>query len=436
VTATDPSGSGETVQETYSFTTVEADNESPQISVPIPDDGATGISLTLSTLTITIEDAENDDIDWTITTSPDIGSSSGTSESGGTKTCSISGLDYSTTYSWIVTATDPSGSGETVQETYSFTTVDNESPLISVPIPGDGDTGVLLTTSILSVNITDLENDSFNWSIETSPNIGSNSSSGAYNGTKQCNISGLEYATTYTWFVNATDPNGSGRTTRAVYTFTTELFPNNPPYEPSNPGPSHGESNVFLLATFNWTGGDPDPDDTVTYDIYLSTSSPPEKIKSNHTSNEYTPSKLNPNTKYYWRIVAWDNHKASTSGPVWNFTTQMENLPPTVNIVKPERAFYLFNELIVPRILRSALIIGDITILVEATDPDDGIQRVEFFIDNKLMNTSYAPNQDGLYSYTWTRDRFRFVHMRRIKISAYDNLGQEVIERIIVKRIL
>jgi len=33
----------------------------------------------------------------------------------------------------------------------------------------------------------------------------------------------LQYDTMYTWFVNATDPSGSGEYTRAVYTFTTEI---------------------------------------------------------------------------------------------------------------------------------------------------------------------------------------------------------------------
>jgi hypothetical protein len=35
---------------------------------------------------------------------------------------------------------------------------------------------------------------------------------------------------------------------------------------------------------------------------------------------------MNGNTKYYWKIVAWDNYNESSVGPVWNFTTV--NNPP------------------------------------------------------------------------------------------------------------
>jgi hypothetical protein len=36
----------------------------------------------------------------------------------------------------------------------------------------------------------------------------------------------------------------------------------------------------------------------------------------------YSPSNKGHNTKYYWRIIAKDNHEASTFGPLWDFTTQ------------------------------------------------------------------------------------------------------------------
>jgi len=49
----------------------------------------------------------------------------------------------------------------------------------------------------------------------------------------------------------------------------------------------------------------------------------------NSTSNDqsgttYDPGTLSYDTKYYWKIVATDNHGASTSGPLWDFTTEQE----------------------------------------------------------------------------------------------------------------
>ena len=71
----------------------------------------------------------------------------------------------------------------------------------------------------MSVTIEDPDGDSFNWTIETSPNVGSNSVNGANNGSKSCSISGLAYSTTYTWFVSATDGKGW---TNESFTFTTK----------------------------------------------------------------------------------------------------------------------------------------------------------------------------------------------------------------------
>jgi len=105
-----------------SFTIGEEPNDPPMFSNENPNDGAIDVSITLSELTVTIEDLEGDSFDWTIETSPDIGSSSGTGEGNGTKNCTVPGLDYNTTYTWYVNATDPSGSREWTREIYTFTT--------------------------------------------------------------------------------------------------------------------------------------------------------------------------------------------------------------------------------------------------------------------------------------------------------------------------
>ncbi|EMR74686.1 nitrous oxidase accessory protein [Thermoplasmatales archaeon SCGC AB-540-F20] len=108
--------------------------------------------------------------------------------------------------------------------TFSFTTESmlvNGSPVISYENPVNGSIDVSISLSSLGVMIEDPDGDSFNWSIETSPYIGSNSGTGEYNGTKTCDISGLEYATAYRWYANVTD-SGSSQTTNTIYTFTTE----------------------------------------------------------------------------------------------------------------------------------------------------------------------------------------------------------------------
>lgn len=105
---------------------------------------------------------------------------------------------------------------------------------------------------------------------------------------------------------------------------------NHPPYEPSNPHPEDGAINVPISILFNWTGGDPDIGDIVTYDVYLGTSIDAFIwIYSIMEGEEYMPEHplVDDDTTYYWKIVAWDNHGASTEGPIWSFTTIGENIP-------------------------------------------------------------------------------------------------------------
>ena len=69
--------------------------------------------------------------------------------------------------------------------------------------------------------------------------------------------------------------------------------------------------------------------DTITYDVYFGTSSPPPKVVSNQSNTDYDPpGVLEYNTTYYWQIVAWDDQGHSATGPVWHFTTEEVNQPP------------------------------------------------------------------------------------------------------------
>jgi hypothetical protein len=96
---------------------------------------------------------------------------------------------------------------------------------------------------------------------------------------------------------------------------------NLPPNQPSSPSPQNNATSVPLSSDLNWTGGDPNPGDTVTYDVHFATTTPPSKVMGNQSQTSYDPGILSNGTRYYWKIVAWDNHGASTTGPVWQFTT-------------------------------------------------------------------------------------------------------------------
>jgi hypothetical protein len=110
-----------------------------------------------------------------------------------------------------------------------------------------------------------------------------------------------------------------------------EPIENTPPYVPSDPDPADGSTDVPILAKLSWVGGDPDEEDTVVYDVYFGTTSPPDLIAENHNDTTYDPGLMNYSTLYYWKIIAWDDHNASTEGPEWGFTTEAQpNSPPYV----------------------------------------------------------------------------------------------------------
>jgi PKD repeat protein len=101
----------------------------------------------------------------------------------------------------------------------------------------------------------------------------------------------------------------------------TVTMVNNAPYAPSEPSPSDGATDVPVDAVLSWTGGDPDADDTVTYDVYFGTNTIPALVTENQPETTHDPCMRDYSTEYYWRIVAKDNHGAFNESEVWSFTT-------------------------------------------------------------------------------------------------------------------
>lgn len=99
---------------------------------------------------------------------------------------------------------------------------------------------------------------------------------------------------------------------------------------------------------------------------------------------------------------------------------------PSIRLFKPEKGIYIGNNKVIP--FRSTIILGSIDIEVIAEDPD-GIDRVEFFIDDVLQEN------DTAFPYSWTWSERAFLR-KTIKVTAYDTAGKDASDELMVFKIL
>ena len=131
--------------------------------------------------------------------------------------------------------------------------------------------------------------------------------------TMDCNM-------TYYWRIDSI--NISGKTTGAVWRFTTAVSQSPPPDQASNPNPADGTTGVNITSDLSWTAS---PCAT-SHDVYFGTSSPPMFI-GNQTATTFDPGTMVYETAYYWRIDEI-NPSGTTTGTFWSFTTNSEPPPP------------------------------------------------------------------------------------------------------------
>ena len=205
----------------------------------------------------------------------------------------------------------------------------NRIPEIFDENPEDGSTDIPIFPQ-LDISISDADGDTMTiiWysnSEGTWEPFGSNINVG--DGTySQTNSNFSDFDTTYWWYVTVTDDIYT--ISSPIFHFTTEE--NLPPYTPSAPDPEDGATNVWIEAIVKCNGGDPNSGDTVTYDVYFGTNSPPPLVKEDIGVPAYDPDTMEYGTTYYWQIVSEDSQGLTTTGPIWHFTTEFEaNEPPT-----------------------------------------------------------------------------------------------------------
>lgn len=133
----------------------------------------------------------------------------------------------------------------------------------------------------------------------------------------------LEYNTHYSWQVTAKDTKGR-ITAGPIWTFQTRFGDNAAPRTPANPAPTAGEPSLPIEnVSLHWRGGDPNDYSIVTYDVYFGKAADSmELLAADHPDTFYVIGLLEFETTYYWKIEAKDNYGLSTTGPVWQFTTE------------------------------------------------------------------------------------------------------------------
>ena len=236
-------------------------------------------------------------------------------------------LDFDTKYYWKIVAKDSQGA-ETSGPIWDFTTRGNNPPNSpSDPNPENAENDIPINTCI-SWTCDDPEGDDLTYDVyfglhgEELELVSSNQTNKNY-----CPGEVLEFETSYDWKIIAWDIY-SYSTVGSTWYFITEA--NAPPYTPSDPDPADGETDVPIEKLIRWTGGDPNDGDKIYYDVYFGTSNPPLLVLEDILSTAYDPGALDVDTTYYWQIVSEDTQGETTTGPIWQFTTEEEpNQNPT-----------------------------------------------------------------------------------------------------------
>jgi hypothetical protein len=189
-------------------------NYPPEITQTDPADDQQMVPLTTTALRFNLDDMNGDLMSYNVTTEPDIGSGSGGLKPSGTYSIPISGLESLTQYTWIVQVTDGK---EVTEKTMTFTT-EPIAPIITNPLPTDGERDVPMDLPQLQFTMKDYQGDTMEYTVQTSPNIGSAHVTGVHDGTYTVPLSGMTYGATYRWYLNATDGT---HWTRKVYSYET-----------------------------------------------------------------------------------------------------------------------------------------------------------------------------------------------------------------------
>ena len=299
-------------------------------------------------------------------------------------------LDHKTVYYWQIVAWD-NQSAFNASPVWEFTTRANTPPIAEADGPYSGYVGDPITLDGSGSTDPDGSIVLFEWDFE---------SDGTYDwSSTTTGVTTHSYASIniYTATIRVTDDDATNNTDTAVVNVTP--VPNYPPNIPSNPMPMNGSIDIDFNEDLQWTGGDPNPGDIVTYDIYFGNISTPPLVANNHTDTTYDVGTMIYDMTYYWQIIAWDNNSLSTPGPQWSFTVESETNHPPFIPTQPDPQTGALN---IPLNQTLSWIGGDPDGNPVTYNVYFGTNTTPSIVSNNQTTTSYDPgNLNSVTTYYW-----------------------------------
>ena len=252
---------------------------------------------------------------------------------------------------------------------------------------------------------------------------------------------GLDDGQEYCYKVSAVDTsdNEGEKSDQECATPTESITPNNPPNKPTSPIPANNSKDIIFSPLLDVYVTDPDGD-TMSVSFYNASDDSiiaTDPAVNNATRAEVVWWNLEFNTTYYWYAVSYDG-EFYTKSDIFNFKTiekltPGDNNSPTVSFEKPAKnGLYIFNNTIFTSIPKIPFIIGQIGIIVNATDNESGIARVELSIKGMISETTENLTEYP-YTYEWSR---LSLGKYNITATAYDMSGNSANTSIIVRKFL
>ena len=347
-----------TNSETYSFT---VNDNQPTISNPDPSDGG-NINSGAYTVSADIFEPEGQSVDWRIEDgSGNVLNSSTLSSGTGTVQARWTGIPPGS-YSWTVFADD---GANTVSQTYSFDRANNPVEITN-PNPSDGSS--VNTGSVrVKAELNDPNNQNVDWEIrDGAGNVLNSSTFSSGSGTVAATLTGVSGGNSYTWTVEAQDPQS---TSTETYTFSrTNSIPTiSNPIPPNQSQVGYSDVDVSI---------DVEEIDGNTYDVKITNSTGDTILSQSGLTGSNTLTKdyngLRSSNTYSWTVTVDDGNTLVSEYYEFDF----ELIDTSAELISKFQTNYSSvlasrsNQEIVPFIVRTESGSRDVTVSIDDAQSD------------------------------------------------------------------